>query len=106
VIFYLIRRGRSVKFAVIPAVMMVILPAVALNWNIFPEGGWLAQENWLLVGFGALTLSLQAWMVIECLILVPRVKGVLEEALPPLSRPATVSASTAVATEGAGGPNC
>ncbi|MEZ6062169.1 MAG: carbon starvation protein A [Planctomycetaceae bacterium] len=104
IIFYLIRRGRSVKFAVIPALMMTIIPAVALGWQMFHEGGWLDSKGWTLVAFGIVILALQAWMVIECLILVPRVKGVLEEALPPLARPATSRASAAA--EAVAGPNC
>ena len=101
IIFYLIRRGRSVKFAVIPAAMMTIVPAIALSWQIFHQGGWLESKNWLLVSFGLVTLGLQAWMIIECLILIPRVRGVLEEALPPLARPLASSSADA-----AGGPNC
>lgn len=99
VIFFLIRRGRSIKFAIIPAVMMTIIPAYALLWNMFHEGGWLNREepDYLLTGFGVVILSLQAWMVVEGLILFPKVKGVLEEALPPLQPKPDVSTS---------GPNC
>ncbi|MEQ9408168.1 MAG: carbon starvation protein A [Fuerstiella sp.] len=98
VIFFLVRRGRSIWFAVVPAVMMTILPAYALLWNMFHEGGWLNSEqpDYLLAGFGLAILGLQAWMVIEALILFPRVKGVLEEGLPPLVR----------SSEPVGGPNC
>jgi carbon starvation protein len=106
VIFFLIRRKRSIGFAVVPAVMMTLIPAYALLWNMFHEGGWLnptdgGSPNYLLSGFGFAILGLQAWMVIEALILFPRVQGVLEEALPPLKR----SGPTA-ATDAGGGPNC
>lgn len=86
-IFYLARRGRAVWFAVIPAVFMVLVPAYALLWNMFHEGGWFNsdQPNYLLTGFGCVILGLQAWMVAECLILFPKARGVLEEGLPPLS---------------------
>lgn len=89
IIFYLVRRGRSIKFAVIPAVMMTIIPACALLWNMFHSGGWLNREDpdYLLSGFGIVILGLQAWMIVESLILFPRIQGVLEETLPPLNRP-------------------
>lgn len=101
VMFYLVRRGRSIVFAIIPALMMTIIPAYALFWNMFHEGGWLnpvagKDPNYLLAGFGFAILGLQAWMVVESLILFPRVKGVLEESLPPLKP----------ATETSAGPGC
>ena len=102
IIFYLIRRGRSIKFAVVPAALMTIIPAYALLWKMFHEGGWLnptaeGAPNYLLAGFGFAILGLQVWMLIEALILFPRVKGVLEEALPPLQPGPTDTAT---------GPNC
>ena len=63
---------------------MTVIPVVGLGWQIFGEGQWLEQQRYLLVGFGFLILALQAWMIIEALILFPRIKGVLEESLPPL----------------------
>jgi carbon starvation protein len=32
---------------------------------------------------------LQIWMVIEAILIWPKAKGVIEEALPPLTKPAT-----------------
>ena len=84
--FYLWRRQKPLLFVAIPMVIMVIMPAWAMLWNLFnPETGWWQQEKYLLVGFGAGILGLQAWMVVEAAIAWPRAKGVLEEALPPLS---------------------
>ena len=87
-VFFLARRGKPFLFALIPAVMMSIVPAYALCWNMFHTGGWLNSEkpDYLLSGFGVVIFALQAWMIIECLILFPKVKGILEEALPPLRR--------------------
>lgn len=96
-IFYLARRGKSVMFAVIPAVMMTTLPVIGLLWQIFGEGQWLDSGRHLLVGFGVLLLALQAWMVIEAIVLYPKVKGVLEEPLPPLPQASTGSPAA---------PNC
>ncbi|MCR9201851.1 MAG: carbon starvation protein A [Planctomycetaceae bacterium] len=95
-IFYLARRGKSVMFAVIPAVMMTSLPVIGLGWQIFGDGQWFDSGRHLLVGFGVLILALQAWMVIEAIVLYPKVRGVLEESLPPLPTAGAESAA----------PNC
>lgn len=105
IIFFLVRRNRSIKFAILPAIMMTLIPAYALLWNMFHDGGWLnpadgGSPNYLLSGFGFAILALQAWMVVEALILFPRVKGVVEEALPPLNRP---QPATAGAVDGGSG---
>ena len=85
---------------------MLIMPGWAMLWNMFnPKSGWWQNSNYLLFGFGTAIMCLQIWMVIEGLLLWPRVKGVLEEALPPLE-PARSPASMAVtAGAGAGGTN-
>jgi carbon starvation protein len=84
-VFYLARRGLPVMFALIPAIAMTILPIAALMWQLFnAESGWVHHDKWLLTGFAIAILALQAWMVIECLLLYPRVRGVLEEELQPL----------------------
>ena len=75
---------------------MTALPVLGLGWQIFGDGQWLESERYLLVAFGALILALQAWMVVEALILYPKVKGVLEEGLPPLPQPGESTAA----------PNC
>ena len=83
--FYLWRRQKPIWFLAIPAALMVILPAWALVQQIFaPDTGWLAQGKTLLVAIGLFTLALQAWMVIEAVLLWPRARGVLEESLPAL----------------------
>ncbi len=96
-VFYLWRRGKPILFAALPMLLMLLMPAWALLWQMFnPESGWFATGQWLLFGFGAVITSLQVWMVIEGLLLLPRVRGVPEEPLPPLARPAPA----------ASGPNC
>jgi len=91
-VFYLARRGLPVMFAIVPAIAMTVLPVSALLWQLFnAESGWLHNEKWVLTGFAIAILALQAWMVIECLLLYPRVRGVLEEELQPLPQ---VSGST------------
>ncbi|MAG93023.1 MAG: carbon starvation protein A [Planctomycetaceae bacterium] len=115
VVFYLWRRNKPIWFAAVPMVLMIVLPAWALYWQLFnASSGWFwplytmasGQQEWawsnvhLLFGVGAITVCLQVWMVVEALLLWPKAKGVLEEALPPLdsARPAPAGAT--------GDPNC
>lgn len=79
--FYLIRHSKPIAFLVIPGVLMVILPAVAMWMNI---AGWVTAENWLLVGVGLLIELLQFWMLVEGFLMWKKAHGVLPEALPPL----------------------
>lgn len=75
--FFLWRRGIAVWFIVIPMVFMLVIPA----WAMLSEmPKWLAAENpnWVVIGVGIATLVLEAWMVVEAVILWPRVKGMLE----------------------------
>ena len=99
-VFYLWRRSKPIAFACLPMLMMLFMPAWALWWNMLnPELGWLWTGQYLLFGFGLVITGLQAWMVVEAVLLWPKVRGVMEEGLPPLPAPALV-------TDGAGGPNC
>lgn len=85
--FYLWRRGKPVWFIVLPTIVMMVMPAWAMSWQLFaPETGWIwsVTDNVLLVSIGIVTLCLQAWMALEAVLLWPSVQGVLEEALPPL----------------------
>ena len=92
--FYLWRRNKPIWFVAIPMVIMVIMPAWALCWQLFNlETGWIYhwQEKKLLTVVGLTTLALQIWMVVEATFMWPKAKGVLETALPPL--PTTSKAS-------------
>jgi carbon starvation protein len=67
--------------------LMMLLPAWALLWQLFAaETGWFWSpgKHALLLVVGLVTLGLQVWMAVEAIILWPSVRGVLEEALPPL----------------------
>ncbi|MFG0248780.1 MAG: carbon starvation protein A [Phycisphaeraceae bacterium JB051] len=77
IMFYLWRRGKPVFFLVIPLLFMLAMPAWALMTTL-PD--WLAaeQKNWPLIIIGIFTLILEAWMIVEGLILLPGVRGVLE----------------------------
>jgi len=100
IVFYLWRRGKPIWFAVIPMVAMLIMPAWALGWQLFNdhsgwawplvamlrgEQSWAWQQTHLLFAIGVGTLALQAWMIVEGLLIWPKVKGVMEEPLPPLT---------------------
>ena len=56
---------------------------------------WVQQRNWVLIIIGIATLALEIWMIVEALLLWPKVRGVLEEQLP-----------GAVQTAQVGGMNC
>ncbi len=66
IVFYLIRRNKPLWFAFLPMVVMLLMPAWAMLYQMFvPETGWLAKGNYILFGFGIIVESLQVWMVIE-----------------------------------------
>lgn len=84
-LFYLWRRGRPVWFIVPPMLLLLTMPVWAMLWQMFnAETGWFVKENYLLLGIGAALLVMQAWMIVEGILVWRRAKGVLEEALPPL----------------------
>jgi carbon starvation protein len=86
-VFYLWRRNRPVWFAVVPMVIMLIMPTWAMLWQMFnSQTGWFGAGKWLLFSTGVVILGLQLWMVLEAALLFPRIHGVLEEALPPLKK--------------------
>jgi carbon starvation protein len=81
--FYLRRRSKPIAFALLPAVALIVVPAWAMLWNMFnPESGWWQTSHHLLFGMGFGILLLQGWIVVEAILLWPRVEGVLEEPLP------------------------
>jgi carbon starvation protein len=90
IVFYLWRRSKPILFALAPMLLMLLMPAWAMLWNMFdPETGWWVQQKYLLFSIGVAIMALQIWMVVEAILIWPRAKGVLEEALPPLEpRPA------------------
>ena len=105
-VFYLWRRNKPIWFAIPPMILMLVMPAWALIWNMFNvkqgfywemirSDSWITNQNTLLFGFSMLILALQIWMVIEAILIWPKARGVLEEALPPLR-----TKMGAMATEG------
>jgi carbon starvation protein len=84
--FWLWRRNKPVWFTVIPACFMLIMPAWAM---IAAVGGWYDDGKYLLVFVAAVTLLLEAWMIVEAVLVWPRARGVLEPQLEPLRKQAT-----------------
>ena len=81
-VFYLWRRNKPIWFAVGPMLIMIVMPAWALVWQMAYD--WYPKGNFLLLSIGAIALILQVWMVIEGLIVWRNARGVLEPQLPPL----------------------
>jgi len=75
--FYLWRRNKPIWFLVLPMLFMLVLSAWAMITQL---RGWMATDkpNYALVALAFLTLVLELWMIVEALLLIPRVKGVLE----------------------------
>lgn len=87
--FWLWRRGKPIWFVALPTIFMLIMPAWAL---LIQMGGWWDDRSYLLLFIAAVTLALEAWMIVEAFLMFPQAKGILEEALPPLpskGQPAT-----------------
>ena len=83
-VFYLLRRNLPVWFAVIPMIVMLIMPAWAMLWQMFnPATGWLFTGKYLLFAFGLAVEAVQVWMIVEGLITLRTARGNYPE-LPPL----------------------
>jgi carbon starvation protein len=86
--FWMWRRNLPVWFIVIPTLFMLALPGYAmLHQLVIQENSWLAAENknWPLIVIAVGTFFLEIWMIAEALYAWPRVRGQLEQQLPPLS---------------------
>ncbi len=72
IMFWLRRQGKPIWFIVLPLIFMLIMPAWAMMAQL---PGWWGQEtvNWLLISIAIITLVLELWMIIEALLLFPRV---------------------------------
>ncbi len=84
--FYLRRRGRKTFFLAIPLGFMLLMPAWAmLDDALIGSRGpsFLQRGDWLLLTFAIATLCLEAWMIVEGVILFPGIFGRREEAAPP-----------------------
>lgn len=81
--FYLWRRGRAIWFVALPLVFMLIMPAWAMTLQLKE---WFAADliNYPLIAMAVATLLLEAWMLVEAVLLFPKVRAVLEPGGEPL----------------------
>ena len=92
--FWLWRRKLPVWFIVPPMLFMLVMPALAMGLEL-PK--WIRADdpNWTVIIIAAATMALEAWMIVEAIMLWPKVKGELEKQLPPLgAQPAMAAAPT------------
>ncbi len=81
IVFYLHRRSKPVWFAAIPMVVMLVMPAAAMMYQMFdPDTGWLKEKNYFLFSFGLAIQGIQVWMIIEGLLMWRGAKGNYPEA--------------------------
>ena len=88
ILFWMWRRRIPVWFVAIPALFMLVLPAIAMLWQLFVgPNAWLTGDspNFLLGTFGLATLALEAWILLEAAKAWPKAKGILEP--PPVDTP-------------------
>lgn len=80
--FWLRRRGIAPWLAVLPMIVMLIMPAWAL---VVDCRRWVEGGSWLLAIVGFLMLGLTIWIVIEGLILWKKVRALEEDPFHPVS---------------------
>jgi len=66
-VFYLARRSRPIAVLAIPMFLMLLMPAWAMTFDL--KNNWFPARDWVLVSFGLAVLGLQAWMIIEAIVL-------------------------------------
>jgi carbon starvation protein len=99
--FYLWRRRRPIWFLVLPLVFMLIMPAWAMLLQL-PEWLQADQPNWALIFVAFATLALEAWMIVEAVLLFPRAKGMLEAGASAMMDPTVNLLSPNSSTKGRG----
>ena len=72
---------------------MLVMPAWAMLQQL-PDWIDAPKPNYTVITIGAATLALEIWMILEAILLWPRVRGILEPQLP------------RVITTESGGMNC
>lgn len=82
ILFWMWRRNLPIWFVAIPAIFMLILPAIAMCSQLFAgDAAWFTGKNpnYLLSAIGLITLALEAWILIEAAKAWPKAKGMLEQ---------------------------
>ena len=68
ILFWLRQKKAPIWFIIPPAILMLILPGVAMMLNLFQgEAAWLTgpQPNYLLSSFAIITIALEVWIILE-----------------------------------------
>lgn len=73
--FWLHRRGLPKFITMIPGILMLALPLIAMSLNL---RSYTDTENWLLFVIGFITILLEIWMIVEASLVWKKVKGVIE----------------------------
>ena len=83
---YLWRRRKPLWFLIVPMIFMLIMPLWAMGWQVFigsadsprwlmPDGG---ATNWTLALIGIASIVIEIWMIVEAMLVLPRVRGIVE----------------------------
>lgn len=65
-VFYLLRNRVKPIVLAVPMVIMLILPAWAMLWTLFHDGGWwFAEDKRHLLTIGVIILVFEAWIIVE-----------------------------------------
>lgn len=68
ILFWLRQKGAPIWFIVPPALLMLILPGLAMGLNLFQgDAAWLTgkEPNYLLSSFALVTVVLEIWIILE-----------------------------------------
>ena len=80
---WLWRRNKPTWFLLPPLLIMLVIPMWAMIDQVFlgtgRDVGWMHDERWLLASIGIATLVLEAWMIVEAILLLPKIRGVVED---------------------------
>ena len=74
--FWLWRRSLPVWFLIPPAIVMRILPGIAMTIKVYE---FFQNSQFLLAILGLATIALQIWIIMEAKIAWPRARGVMED---------------------------
>ncbi len=84
ILFWLRRKKLPIFFALIPALVMLVMPAWALAYQLFfaalgSDQSWLATKSWALAFFAITTLAIELWMITEAILAWPKVMALETE---------------------------